>query len=102
MLSPGPTLQEVAPAQDEVVIWSAGQVREVPGVCEGSGRVNVRGSVLQHRLVALEHTLGNLWSSALQGDLQGEESGEGLNMISFISCSVKNLETHIVKEQNYK
>lgn len=51
---------------------------KVLGVLEGSGWV-VDGcfSVLQHRLVALEHTLGNLRSSALQRHLRerGVEQG---------------------------
>lgn len=67
---PGPTQHEAALALRELVTWFIGQVREkVPGFCEGSGRVHVWVfSVLQYCLVALEHTLGNLWSSALQRD----------------------------------
>lgn len=77
---PGPTQQEAAPALSEGVIWFVGQVRgsgkRRQESARGSGRVDVRGgrrSVLQHRLVALEHTLGNFWSSALQRHLRERE-----------------------------
>lgn len=43
--------------------------RSLRGAAAGS--TSGRLSVLQHRLVALEHTLGNFWSSALQRHLRG-------------------------------
>lgn len=51
---------------------------KVPGVLEGSGWVVVGCfSVLQHCLVALEHTLGNLGGSALQRHLREREVEQG-------------------------
>ena len=77
---PGPTQQDAAPALREVVMWFVGRVRESRRRSQESARAAAGSmsmgcfSVLQHRLVALEHTLGDLWSSALQRDLRGEES----------------------------
>lgn len=56
--------------------WEAEMaVGRASAVSNASPPVCIWGSVLQHCLVALEYTLGNLWSSALQGDLRGRQAG---------------------------
>lgn len=104
---PGPTQQEAAPALSEGVIWFVGQVRgsgkRRRESARGSGRVDVRGgrrSVLQHRLVALEHTLGNFWSSALQRHLRERESTDEQDQHHFTSTLVRRHAEKILTDKS--
>lgn len=89
-----PNTAEVAPALHEVVICSVGQVIERGRRCQESVRAaaessDSRFSVLQHCLVALEHTLGNFWSSALQRDLRERRVTQGSVWLALLTTPLK-------------
>lgn len=89
----------MAPALLDGVTWSEGQVRAGGGRGEG-GRARMGGwagaslggsSVLQHGLVALEHTLRDLGSSALQRHLRERSRGERSATPSFIRLVMRTI-----------
>ena len=79
-----------------------GEQEEAPGVCEGQRPGRRRGggrlSVLQHRLVALEHTLGNFWSSALQRHLR--ESTDEQDQHHFTSTLVRRHAEKVLTDES--
>lgn len=63
------------------MVGASGEEAQASHRGQRPGQCRVSVSILQHYLVALEHTLGNLWSSALQRDLRERRVERVLNRI---------------------